>query len=258
MLLSPTQSARQNPSECIFALSGNTLIFQGDSSLSRTPFCDRSAARLRDSSGRANVAGPNFFTSIFFTPRAVQPAPEIGPVRPACVQGVPMQTSVWSRLLGSRKFWIALVGVIASVAAAMSLPDAKVVPVVSAITILGAAVVAAIGYEDGKQKGGPNIDAENAFIGSKHIPPPSANVLLALILPAFLLLGGCQIGSSYVAADRATYEAIAPEYTGYLAADPKLDDSQKDRRRRTVQTWERRIEAAEKAATAVPTTRPTQ
>jgi hypothetical protein len=62
-------------------------------------------------------------------------------------------------------------------------------------------------------------------------------------------------GGAYVAADRATYEALAPEYAAYVAADPALADDERARRTRTLQTWRMRIEAAEQTATA-PTSQP--
>lgn len=91
-----------------------------------------------------------------------------------------------------------------------------------------------------------------------ELPPPAGSrmtlnvLLLALLLP---LLGGCGAGgvnpfaapnSDYVTADRATFEAVAPEYSAYVAADPSLDAEQIARRQRTVATWRLRIEQAEK------------
>jgi len=61
-----------------------------------------------------------------------------------------------------------------------------------------------------------------------------------------LLFASCEGPSqSYVIADRATYTAIAPEYVRYVRADPNLTDEQKQRREDTVDTWNRRITAAE-------------
>jgi hypothetical protein len=48
----------------------------------------------------------------------------------------------------------------------------------------------------------------------------------------------------YVAADRATYQAIAPEYAAYVHADPALDEEQRERRDRTLASWDARIRAA--------------
>jgi hypothetical protein len=53
---------------------------------------------------------------------------------------------------------------------------------------------------------------------------------------------------AYVAADRATYDAVAPEYAAYVAHDASLSDEQRARRDRTVQTWRLRLETAERAA----------
>lgn len=67
----------------------------------------------------------------------------------------------------------------------------------------------------------------------------------------FLLLSQCagcsmlQVPSaSYVAADRATYDAVAPEYADYVDADAALDDEERARRGRTLATWDARIRAA--------------
>ena len=76
--------------------------------------------------------------------------------------------------------------------------------------------------------------------------------------------GGCSAlqsaqgpGGAYVAADRATYEALAPEYAAYVAADPALADDDRARRTHALDTWRLRIESAEQAATAAgPTTGP--
>jgi hypothetical protein len=48
----------------------------------------------------------------------------------------------------------------------------------------------------------------------------------------------------YVAADRATYEAVAPEYAAYVHADPALSEEDRDRRDRTLATWDARIRSA--------------
>lgn len=42
---------------------------------------------------------------------------------------------------------------------------------------------------------------------------------------------------TFVTASRATYEAIAPEYSAYVKADPALDAEQKARRLRTLDRW---------------------
>lgn len=63
---------------------------------------------------------------------------------------------------------------------------------------------------------------------------------------AGLLLSGCAgVPESYRAADRATYEAIAPEFVDYVESDESLSESQKRHRRLTVETWRLRLEEAE-------------
>jgi len=59
---------------------------------------------------------------------------------------------------------------------------------------------------------------------------------------ALLMLAGCGNLEPYIKADKATFDAIAPEYQKYVDADPNLDQGQKDRRRRTLETWKLRIE----------------
>jgi len=68
-------------------------------------------------------------------------------------------------------------------------------------------------------------------------------------LPLLLLLLALSLGCAsapYVAADKATYEAIAPEYSNYVRTDSTLSDAQKKIREDTLSTWKRRIEAGEK------------
>lgn len=77
-----------------------------------------------------------------------------------------------------------------------------------------------------------------------------ALVVIAILL-AFVMIamssGGCAPTSVQSAADRATYDAIAPEYAAYVDADPTLDTARKQRRLRTLDAWRVRLEAAEQA-----------
>lgn len=57
-----------------------------------------------------------------------------------------------------------------------------------------------------------------------------------------LLLTGCNVGSE---ADRATFDAIAPEYLSYVNGDQNLTDAQKARRRETVRSWEAKVRRAD-------------
>lgn len=72
---------------------------------------------------------------------------------------------------------------------------------------------------------------------------PKLLVLLAIVL--LILAAGCSPSSEYVKADRATFDAIAPEYLRYVENDTTLDSDQKARRKRTVSTWEMRLRQAE-------------
>ena len=71
--------------------------------------------------------------------------------------------------------------------------------------------------------------------------------LLSLIL---LMAPGCcvttdLIRKDYTAADRATYDAVAPAYGAYIDGDDSLDDDEKKTRKRTIVTWRLRLEQAE-------------
>ena len=64
---------------------------------------------------------------------------------------------------------------------------------------------------------------------------------------AVLLLGlsACTPQVAYIEADRATFDAIAPAYLGYVRTDGSLSDEQVMRRSRLVDSWRIRIEQAE-------------
>ena len=66
-----------------------------------------------------------------------------------------------------------------------------------------------------------------------------------LAVLVLLTLSCSCVGGTYVAADRATFQAIEPEYRAYVNMDVNLTTEQKDRRFRTLDTWRVRIEAAE-------------
>lgn len=67
-----------------------------------------------------------------------------------------------------------------------------------------------------------------------------------LITLLTLCVSSCGTAPLYVEADRATYQAIAPEYSRYVQMDKKLSQSQKTLRLDTVASWLRRIEAVPK------------
>lgn len=74
------------------------------------------------------------------------------------------------------------------------------------------------------------------------------NALLPLVLVMFT--GCCAtidlIREDYTAADRATYDAVAPAYGAYVDGDASLDSDEKKTRKRTIATWRLRLEQAEK------------
>lgn len=79
------------------------------------------------------------------------------------------------------------------------------------------------------------------------------------LLGLALAVSGCAatgdiIRSDYVQADRATYEAVAPEYLKYVEADQSIDSDERKRRERTVTTWRLRLEQAEKPVEVAPVT----
>lgn len=66
-------------------------------------------------------------------------------------------------------------------------------------------------------------------------------------IAAIMILSGCgTVSKSYVDADRKTYDAVSPRYRAYVAADKSLDDTERSRRVRTVDSWLVRIEEGDK------------
>jgi hypothetical protein len=65
---------------------------------------------------------------------------------------------------------------------------------------------------------------------------------LRLLLILLMFLPGCVSPNK---ADKLTYDAIAPEYLGYVEKDASLDEKQKERRRETVRSWEARAKRGE-------------
>lgn len=66
---------------------------------------------------------------------------------------------------------------------------------------------------------------------------------------ALALLSSCNgisVAGAYLAADRATFDALAPEYERYVQTDEHLDDASKASRIRLLTTWKMRLEANEK------------
>jgi outer membrane lipoprotein SlyB len=72
--------------------------------------------------------------------------------------------------------------------------------------------------------------------------------IIIISLLALLALAGCQcndVPGDYVAADRATYEVIAPMYSTYVQADDSLSANDAEAFLTLLETWAARIEAQE-------------
>jgi 4-amino-4-deoxy-L-arabinose transferase-like glycosyltransferase len=63
---------------------------------------------------------------------------------------------------------------------------------------------------------------------------------------------GCAttLDGAFARADRATFDAVAPEYAAYVASDPWLTTEQRERRQRTVELWRLRVEDEQRRAQA--------
>jgi hypothetical protein len=166
--------------------------------------------------------------------------------------------------MSQSKPWYASVGVwgavVSLVGSALSLLKVQVDPAVLDDLrewLLAAASLAGAGVAlYGRLRASRRIGAAPPPPSPSPPPPPPPNssspggatrvvLLLALLLPATIPLGGCAAPSdAYVAADRATFDAVAPEYAAYVAADPLLGPAERERRGRTLEAWLARIGAA--------------
>lgn len=78
-------------------------------------------------------------------------------------------------------------------------------------------------------------------------------VAVAILVAIVLTFSGCAPSEAYRRADRLTFDAIAAEYSAYVAGDAALSSKQKERRLRTLRTWDVRSATgeAEQAPSAV-------
>lgn len=72
-------------------------------------------------------------------------------------------------------------------------------------------------------------------------------VLFLLLAICLLLLPSCTAGPdpTFVAASRATHDAVAPEYLRYVDADPALSPEQRTRRHASIDRWNEAITSRE-------------
>jgi hypothetical protein len=83
-----------------------------------------------------------------------------------------------------------------------------------------------------------------------HLPSPSVNrpptplLLLPLLLIPFIV--GCAgPDPAFVAAERKTHDAIAPEFLEYSKADPNKDAQEKAIDQRLIEQWDRDLDQVE-------------
>lgn len=74
-----------------------------------------------------------------------------------------------------------------------------------------------------------------------------SNLTKWTFLALCLILSSCHAGPdpTFVAASRATHDAVAPEYIRYVNADPGLTQEQRDLRRATIDRWNEAITSRE-------------
>lgn len=73
---------------------------------------------------------------------------------------------------------------------------------------------------------------------------PRGIPFLFLVLTPFL--ASCPAPQTYVVADEAIYNAIAPDYRAYVETDNALTDETKKTKLRTLKAWRRMIDNAKK------------
>lgn len=111
---------------------------------------------------------------------------------------------------------------------------------VAAATLAGGAV-AMYGRLNATRRIGPRGRSSDGTA-----PPLPLGIGLALAVAS---AGGCAApDAAFVRAERATHQAVAPEYVRYVRADPALSPEQRARRERTVRTWDLSIRQHEQRA----------
>lgn len=65
------------------------------------------------------------------------------------------------------------------------------------------------------------------------------------LLVALLALPSCGIPKTHIVAERAIYDALEPDFRGYVESDESLTESQKKLKMRTLARWDEMISAFE-------------
>jgi hypothetical protein len=168
------------------------------------------------------------------------------------------------RIFGSRKVWIALCGLAVVLAVQVFHADPHKADAISvAVVALATTVIGAIGYEDGKEKGGGRQrrprghqrhrrqHVDRAQARRERLGRAGAALAPRLFATGCQTLTGPTPAGAYVAADHATYDAVAPDHTNYVNADPNLSPDERARRLRTLESWKLRIDTEESRQAAV-------
>jgi len=146
--------------------------------------------------------------------------------------------------LKTSEAWI-VIGVLAAAnvlpVIAMQFPESKILQII-ALCIAGVVdTLLPLGYlvARTKAKGGGN---------GGYVRTSSLLALFLALSVAATLFAGCAVDKDWVRGSVLTYDAIAPEYSAYVKADPKLDEDGKTLRLLTLETWKKRNDAWDKEA----------
>ena len=141
----------------------------------------------------------------------------------------------------STEFWVVLV--VLAIANAFPLimakyPNSEILQTISIVMAGIVDTIVTLGYlvARTKAKGG----------NGGYVRTSSLVALFLALSVAATLFAGCSVNKDFVKGSELTYKAIAPEYSAYVKADPKLDKDGKALRLLTLETWKTRIDAWKK------------
>ena len=72
------------------------------------------------------------------------------------------------------------------------------------------------------------------------------SVVKAVTVLLLIVMWGCALQSSYVTADRKTFDAVAPVYSAYVLGDKKLSAEDRAVREAVIRSWATRLADAER------------